>query len=172
MTNTQTDLVKALTFANTYHAEQKDLSGDPYILHLTRVMHYAAELTGNRQDYDVLITALLHDIVEDTSFTHEQVEQYFGPVVALAVKYLTRGEEPYMEYIEALKVNDLAVIVKCADLMDNSDPDRACEGFDSLCARYTAAYSALREDLERVTGNSNCVVQKVDALINPEVVCQ
>ena len=70
------DLVrKAYTFADNAHQGQLRSSGDPYIIHPTQVAQTLADL---RMDIPSIVAALLHDTVEDTSTTLEQIEEEFG----------------------------------------------------------------------------------------------
>ena len=112
-------LEKALEIALKAHAGQKDQSGLPYILHPLRVMQ---NVTG----YKPKIVALLHDVVEDTSYTLQDLEASgFSGEVIEAVDCLTRrSHEDYFDYLERLAQNPIAVQVKIADLTDNLDVKR------------------------------------------------
>ncbi len=106
---------KALQIAAKAHEGQKDKSGQPYILHPLRVM---AEV----EDEDAKIVAVLHDVIEDTSVTANDLRQAgFSEEIVAAVLCVThRKEEPYAEYVVRCKGNDVARRVKLADLEDNS----------------------------------------------------
>lgn len=111
--------VKALDFAFKAHAGQVDLGGDPFILHPIRVamrLETIAERT----------VALLHDVVEDTPVTVDEIAKEFGGTIARAVDALSRRKtETYEEYILRVKQDPLAVVVKLADLADNMSDHRA-----------------------------------------------
>lgn len=67
-----------------------------------------------------MIAAILHDVVEDTAVTVEEIKLRFGEVVAEAVDALTRRDnETYAGYIKRLKPNHIARKIKLADLRDN-----------------------------------------------------
>ncbi len=86
--------LRALHFAARAHGEQRMLSGPPYVVHLTSVaMEVSCALRSEPGlDEDLAIAcALLHDIVEDTSTTLDDVAHEFGPAVAAGVQALTRN---------------------------------------------------------------------------------
>lgn len=109
---------KAIIIAYNAHINQKDRSGLPYILHPI----YLAEQMDTEEE---CIVALLHDVVEDTDITLEELEKEFSKTVIDALKLLTHDKDTdYFEYIEKIKSNPLAVKVKLADLKHNSDETR------------------------------------------------
>ena len=110
---------KALFVCCVAHSRQVDKSGVPYMLH---PFHIAERMTT---EYEVC-TALLHDVVEDTNLTMDYLRaEGFPEEVLEAVLLLTRDlSVPYLDYIRALKHNDLARKVKLADLIHNSTVER------------------------------------------------
>lgn len=105
-------------FAEAKHCGQTDKAGRPYIEHPRAV---AARVDGEIEK----IVALLHDTVEDTDATIEEIRSLFGNEVAEAIGYLTHDKSvPYMDYIERVKGNDIARKVKLADLSHNMDLSR------------------------------------------------
>jgi (p)ppGpp synthase/HD superfamily hydrolase len=114
-------LESAIALAANAHRGQKDLAGEPYILHPLRVMS-KFKLLNER------MTAVLHDVVEDTKWTLEELQRANVPFQVLnAVGFLTRhkGMETYMEYIGRICAqNPLALAIKIADLRDNLDLTR------------------------------------------------
>ncbi len=78
------------------------------------------------QDENTVCVALLHDVVEDTEITFEELEKVgFSEEIIEALKLLTHDEAvPYMEYVRAIKKNPIATKVKLADLRHNSDLSR------------------------------------------------
>lgn len=114
-------IVRALKMACVYHAGQTDKAGEPYIQHPIEVMQRVKK--GVRE-----IVALLHDILEDTDCTLEQVQQEFGDVVADAVYAITRQKgESYNAYIRRLCENSIALDVKIADIGHNMESSRIAE---------------------------------------------
>ena len=74
---------------------------------------------------DEVVVAWLHDVVEDTEVTFQEVEHEFGPTVAAAVDAITRPDEAdSANYYARVKANPVALRVKAADLADNTDPAR------------------------------------------------
>ena len=112
---------KALCLAYEAHHGQLDKSGLPYINH---PLHLAEQM------YDELscTVALLHDVVEDTAITLEDLAKEFPPEVVEAVDLLThKPGVDYFDYIRAIRTNHTALTVKLADLNHNSDFTR-CVG--------------------------------------------
>lgn len=80
-------ITKAYKFAEKAHGDQRRVSGIPYILHPTSVACILAELG---MDTDAICAALLHDVVEDTPTTLEEVEKLFGADVAKLIDGVTK----------------------------------------------------------------------------------
>ena len=109
---------KAMKIAYQAHHGQVDKSGVPYIFH---PIHLAEKMKTEEE----CIVALLHDVVEDTDITFEQLEKEFSPTVIEALKFLTHDDSvEYMEYIRNIKQNPIAKRVKLADLWHNFDDTR------------------------------------------------
>jgi len=108
------ELEDALLFAVKAHMGQKDKGGEPYILHPVRVM--AAMRTPTER-----MTAILHDVVEDTRFTIEDLRYMKYPEEVLdTLACLTRDHgETYEDFIKRAASNPVARKVKIADLEDN-----------------------------------------------------
>lgn len=110
---------KALKLCFEAHKEQVDKSGMPYVFH---PFYLAQQMT----DETTVTVALLHDVVEDTDYTFDDLRKLgFGEEVISALILLTHNENvPYMQYIEEIKKNPVARAVKTADLRHNSDLSR------------------------------------------------
>ena len=110
---------KALKLCFEAHKEQVDKSGMPYVFH---PFHLAEQMDTE----DSVCVALLHDVVEDTNTTFEDLENLGFPKEVIDVlKLLTHSENiPYMDYVKNLSQNKTAVKVKMADLKHNSDLTR------------------------------------------------
>lgn len=111
---TEQAIERALQLALDYHRGQRDADGDPYILHLMRVM-LKCHSTPAKQ------AGLLHDILEDTSATAKDlIRAGICPSVTQSVERLTRtAHSDYADYILALADDPIAKEVKIADLEDN-----------------------------------------------------
>ena len=115
-----TDLTKkALRLCFDAHKDQVDKTGLPYVFH---PFHLAEQMTDELST----VCALLHDVVEDTSYTFDDLKKMGFPQAVIDVLTLLTHEEgvPYMEYVEMLSVNPTARQVKIADLRHNSDLTR------------------------------------------------
>ena len=101
------------------HKEQRDKSGLPYVFH---PFHLAEQM----EDETTTVVALLHDVVEDSDYTLDDLRLMgFSEEVCEAVDLMTHREGvPYMEYVRRIKTNPVAVKVKLADLRHNSDMTR------------------------------------------------
>jgi GTP pyrophosphokinase len=97
----QQAILDACTFAQQVHHSQTLPSGQPYLLHVITVADILVELG---MDTEVLVAAILHDIVEDQQVTLEEIEKRFGPRVMRLVDGVTK-----MKYIEALNDHSLKV---------------------------------------------------------------
>ena len=112
---------KAIKIAFDAHMGQVDKAGVPYILH---PIHLAEQMETEEE----CIVALLHDTVEDTDITFEQLEKEFSKTVIDALRLLTHEKHvEYMEYVKKIKDNPIARKVKLADLHHNSDITRLLE---------------------------------------------
>ncbi len=119
---------KAYEYAEKAHKEQKRLSGEPYICHPLEVACIIAELS---LDKDTVVAGLLHDVIEDTEFTHEDLSKAFSPEIAEMVEGVTKlGKIKFTtqedEQVENLRKMFIAtakdvriVLVKLCDRLHN-----------------------------------------------------
>ncbi len=134
-------LERALQIAVNAHAGQKDKAGGAYIFHPIRVM-------SRCRTPEAMIVGLLHDVVEDTSVTFDDLEEEgFSTAVLDALRLLTHDKAvPYETYIEHIQSNPIATEAKLADLEDNMDIRRSQEVDEKAATRfkkYLAAYRSL-----------------------------
>ena len=110
---------KALKLCFEAHKDQVDKAGMPYVFH---PFHLAEQMT----DEDSTVVALLHDVVEDSNYTFDDLLFLgFDTLIVDALRLLTHGDsDPYMDYIAKIKTNPIARAVKLADLAHNSDLSR------------------------------------------------
>ena len=110
---------KALRLCFDLHREQVDKSGLPYVFH---PFHLAEQMDTE----ETVTVALLHDSLEDTEITLEELEAMGFPQSVLeALALMThREEDPYLDYVAKIRENPLARQVKLADLRHNSDLSR------------------------------------------------
>jgi guanosine-3',5'-bis(diphosphate) 3'-pyrophosphohydrolase len=117
----------AHAFATACHGDQLRPTGDPYERHLLEAVEVLAEGAGILER-DLLVAALLHDVVEDTACPLDQVRDRFGPRVAELVDWVTKTDPPSGSDREAARVGYLrrlaaapreAVLVKLADRLSN-----------------------------------------------------
>ncbi|MGP3970115.1 HD domain-containing protein [Streptomyces sp. 6N223] len=120
-------LDEAVEFAVRWHADQRRPAGEPYVEHLLEVVCVLAEAVGTT-DVDVLRAAVLHDVVEDTECSLEDVRERFGDRVAVLVDWVTKPapsegqtrEEARAAYLRRLRTAPTdAVLLKLADRLSN-----------------------------------------------------
>ena len=137
-----TDLtIKAMNLAYNAHHGQFDKGGVPYIFH---PIHLAEEMG----DEVSTCVALLHDTVEDTAVTLEELAEIFPREIVEAVDLLThRDGVEYFDYVRAIRDNPVAVKVKLADLRHNGDPKRISNQGNAEKRRdkYAKAWKILTE---------------------------
>jgi len=121
-------LNRAYVFSMQAHGSQKRASGDPYFSHPIEV---AGILTDLRLDDETIATAILHDTIEDTVATPEQIEKSFGPSVARLVDGVTklskieaqteneRAAENLRKFLLAMSSDIRVLLVKLADRLHN-----------------------------------------------------
>lgn len=137
------NLAHAIALAAEAHKHQKDRAGAAYILHPLRLMF-------RQTSEEAMIAAVLHDVVEDTEWTLEELrKEGFSDEVLHAVDCLTqRKSEPYHALIQRAKQSPIAVRVKIADLEDNMDVKRlrGVNAYDTeRLQKYHAAWRELTD---------------------------
>jgi (p)ppGpp synthase/HD superfamily hydrolase len=112
-------LEKAIQIALKAHEGQTDKGGNTYVLHPLRLM-------VQMPTEQLQTIAVLHDVVEDSTYTFEDLaKEGFPEEVLVALRALTKKEgEQYDNFIQRVKSNPLAIPVKIADMKDNSNLDR------------------------------------------------
>jgi (p)ppGpp synthase/HD superfamily hydrolase len=116
------NLGRAIAIAASAHQDQLDKNGTSYILHPIRMM---LKMDGEEQ----MIAAVLHDVIEDTQWTIDQLRaEGFSDRIIHLVDLLSRKPlESYAEFIERVRTDPVAVKIKIADLEDNMDLTRLSE---------------------------------------------
>jgi GTP pyrophosphokinase len=122
------EVARAFEFACAHHGDQKRYSGDEFITHPVGVAQICA---GMRLDTDTLCAALLHDTVEDTSATLDEVREEFGEEIAALVDGVTkltgmnfesrdeRQAENYRKMMVAMATDVRVILIKLADRLHN-----------------------------------------------------
>ena len=130
---------KAVRIAIEAHAGQTDKGGMPYIGHVMRVME-------SGQTEDEKIVGVLHDLVEDTDWTFDELEQEFPKHIVDALRCLTKTSdgESYDDFIRRIQTNTLAINVKINDIADNMDVRRLETLTDDDIVRLKKYHQAYR----------------------------
>lgn len=133
---------EAMKIAYKAHHGQVDKGGIPYVFH---PYHLAEQMPD---EYTTCV-ALLHDVVEDTEVTLEELQEIFPSEVIEAVAVMTHGEdEPYLDYVQRVSQNPIAKVVKLADLRHNSDETRMPDADEKTLAYFREKYRKAFEILE------------------------
>ena len=135
---------EAMKIAYRAHHGQVDKGGIPYIFH---PYHLAEQMTD---EYTTCV-ALLHDVVEDTDVTLEELKAIFPTEVTDAIALMTHQEGlDYLEYVAAIRENPIARAVKLADIAHNSDESRLedRDGNAAALKRWQNKYSRALEILK------------------------
>lgn len=140
-------LLNTMQLAARAHRGRFDKGGDPYLWHVLRVGICLLP------DVDAAIVGILHDVCEDSDTSEREILEALDwrRDLHIALRTLTRGEEPYEEYIAACGRVPLATKIKLADLRDNLDQHRlnkvaqrwGKEKAEALGYRYIAAHTQL-----------------------------
>lgn len=135
--------------ATSAHAGQVDKAGAPYLGHPRRVVGHLLRAAPEAGP-EAVATAWLHDVVEDSAHGLEELRALgFPERVVAAVEALTRRPGEGIEaYLGRVQADPVALLVKRADLADNTDPDRMALLDAPTRARLTAKYARYREVLE------------------------
>lgn len=131
-------LERAIAIALDAHRNQKDRNNKPYILHPLHLMH-------QMDDETEMIAAVLHDVLEDSDMTLDELRrQGFAATVIEAVALLTHDKEAmsYEEYVQRIKPNPLARKIKLADLAHNMDLRRVDHLDDADLRRFKKYHRA------------------------------
>ena len=134
------DIEKAIKFIVVAHEGQK--YGDlPYVVH--------PMLVARRFEDPVRkIAALLHDVIEDTDTTLEEIQSLFGCQIATIVDFLSQrpGEQYLNDYIRRVATHEIATEIKIADLEENIHSGKYCyTGYGQLINRYEKALAYLTD---------------------------
>lgn len=165
---------RAMRIAYEAHAGQVDKCGMPYVFH---PYHLAEQMP----DEVTTCVALLHDVVEDTAITLDELEREFPPEVTEPLRLLTHDPAvPYRDYIDALVVDPVARTVKRADLVHNLDETRfeGCGHIDEAKLsrrreRYRVALEVLDEgeQFSLMLEHRSAVAERVLYEVDPMGLC-
>lgn len=131
----------AYFIAKLAHKNQLDRVGKPYIYHPIRV-------SLKVKSVDEKIVALLHDVVEDTDVTLDDLCEIYEYEIVAAIDAITkRDTDHYKEYLQRVKENFIALPVKLADIEDNLDKTRLPEEIPDWYYKLSHKYKQAREFL-------------------------
>lgn len=149
-------VTKAIYYAKKYHGDQKRQSGEPYYSHPLEVAYMIADYLPRT---DVIVASILHDTLEDTNLTYEEIKETFGTAVAEKVEGLTRikanGKISSKELVESLwkeKKYD-TLLIKQFDRLHNiqtigsKSPEKIQKIINETMSTFVvlAAYLGIRE---------------------------
>ena len=130
---------KAISLAIEAHKGKVDKAGAPYILHPLRVMF-------QMETKEEMIAAVLHDVLEDTAITPDQLKEMgFSETVLEALDSVTkRAGETYEDFVRRAALHPIGKKIKLADLRDNMDLSRLEKITDNDIRRVKKYHSALK----------------------------
>ena len=130
---------KSLKLCFEAHKDQLDKSGLPYVFH---PFHLAEQM----ETEETIIVALLHDVIEDTDYTIDDLTNMgFDKAVTDAIALMTHAHGvEYMDYVLEIKKNPIAKAVKLADLKHNSDVSRLDTVDENALARREKYLKAIQ----------------------------
>ena len=139
---------RAQSIAAAAHEGQLDKAGAPYIDHPRRVAIRVCDYAPKGRTEVAQVVAWLHDVVEDSSITLQDLAQEFPPEILAAVDAIThRPLEAREDYYQRIAADELARAAKLADLDDNSDPARLQLLDDHTQRRLEEKYAKARAAL-------------------------
>jgi hypothetical protein len=153
-------LLKAKETCIKYHEGQTDKAGQPYCEHPLRVSSFilkSSEIKDDEFMKKAMVTAMLHDTLEDTDYTLSELTEDFGEEIADAVLSVTRKDgESYMDFVRRAGEHPIGRIVKFFDLTDNLDMKRfsVCPDYKitkddvARIKKYTKAYRYLKTKID------------------------
>ncbi|MEM8732691.1 MAG: HD domain-containing protein [Planctomycetota bacterium] len=149
---THANIDQALSLVAQHFKGMTDKDGEPYVMHCLRVMMGV-------EDPQAQLVGLMHDLVEDTPVTIENLrDQGFAPEVVDAVELVTHPEHlSYAEYVIRLKPNPIARQAKLSDLRDNCSMSRVLyredrrDGDSARIQRYVLTYQFLSDRIDEAT---------------------
>ncbi|KJW04260.1 HD domain-containing protein [Rickettsia argasii] len=119
---------KAIYYAKKYHGEQKRKTGELFYTHSLEVVYMVADYSCKT---DLIVTAILHDAIEDTELTQEMIAEAFSDKIASYVEDLTRIKKDYkISAVEMVKIlylqkKDDLLLIKLFDRLHNMQTVRA-----------------------------------------------
>ncbi|MDX5526100.1 phosphohydrolase [Streptomyces sp. DE06-01C] len=149
------------------HAGQVDKIGVPYVEHVRAVAAGLAPLGPELQ-----MAGLLHDIIEDTDWTADQLRGIGIPssVVATVEAVTNQPGVLYAEKIQRITADRNATLVKISDNAHNSHPDRAAQLPDEKRMRLAAKYRAARDVLWAAADDSD--IEAIVTIVNPSLLAE
>ena len=149
-------IFKSLELVNRLFADKTDKGGIPYSVHLLKVY-------GGVSEYIEKVCALLHDVVEDTDVTFEELSEFGYPDEVIEIlRLLTKPHgADYQAYIDNIvnSENVHALNIKLSDLKHNMDINRiknpTVNDYERVTKRYTPAYEKVQNKLNEIKENKN-----------------
>lgn len=153
-----------------HRRQRRKFTDEPYIVHPNRVARTVSKFT---KDKNIIAAAHLHDTIEDTDATYEELEATFGPDVTSLVRELTkndkeiekRGKKEY--YLRAMnKMTPRALLIKLADRLDNlKDLNIVPAKFRT---RYTEETLYIIDNLKRpLTNEHKALIKQIRVKLTP-----
>ena len=160
----------ALAYATTAHDGQTRSDGSPYIKHPMRVAQSVEQYKRSHNLEALISAAYLHDTIEDTDTTHEDLERMFGGLVASLVQELTSDKEEIKkigktQYLsnKMAKMSSYALVIKLADRLDNVQDIKTAKS-KKWQERYRAETEQVLDYIERNRALSRTHLKIIDLI--------
>ena len=169
-------LLKALAFAAHKHRDQrrKDSDASPYINHPIALANVLRN-EGNISDIKVICGALLHDTIEDTDTTADELEAEFGPEISSIVMEVTDDKElpklkrKQLQIEHAAHISHQARLVKLADKICNLRDIISAPPADWSYTRKRAYFDWAKEVIDQLRGTDRLLEQLFDQAYNQDL---
>lgn len=164
---------KALNFAKQKHENQfRKFAGEPYHQHVEKVAKIIEENKKSHKVNELLAAALLHDTLEKTDTTEEELKENFGELITSLVKELTTdknearkiGKKEYLaeKLSDPEKTSSWGLVIKLADRLDNvSDLNKGPEEFKKKYIEETKHILERLEEKRELTETQKKIIEKI-----------
>jgi GTP pyrophosphokinase len=169
-------ITKAIEFAKKWHEGQTRRDGSPYISHPLAVASIVSTYKDSKNLTLLIVSAILHDIIEDTPVNYAKLAAEFGVDVAIIVDELTINESLKIKYgkkeylaKKMLMMSNYALVIKLADRMHNLyDVHTTDEEFKKHYIEQTKYIIGVLEDFRSLTRTQQSLVNAIKKLIGSE----
>lgn len=164
------DLMKAKKYAKTQHEGQTRKTGGPYFKHPQRVAQLVKKYKSSHKLKNLMAAAFLHDTIEDTDTTEQDLKKMFGALTASLVQELTsdkesikeKGKEKYLSD-KMINMSNWGLVIKLADRLDNvSDLNTSSKEFRKRYKRQTEEILSKLKKQRKLTNTQKRLIKEIE----------